>query len=72
VYMHADLFQPFHYFMVKVVDLIFDTYHAIPNRKVVIELEWKHCTFVGDKSFPTVCTCLKGNVVDLHDYITFL
>ena len=65
--MHADLFQPFHCFMVKVVDLILDSYHAIPNRKVVIELEmWKCCTFVDDESFPTVRTCLRGDIVVLE------
>jgi hypothetical protein len=68
-----DLFQTFHCFFVKFVDLILDSCKAIPGHKVVAKLEmWKCCNFLGDKTFPDVCLWLRGHVVNLYDYLRYL
>jgi hypothetical protein len=69
-----DLFQHFHCFMVKVVDGIFECYRACADCTAVVELMdmRKCCNFLGDESFYNVCQKLKGNVVELCDYISYL
>jgi len=68
-----DLFQPFHCFMVNVVDCILDCYDACPTSQRIPELEeWKSLNFQGDEGFPRVCL-MKGNKsMTVQQYIQFL
>jgi hypothetical protein len=68
-----DLFQPFHCFMVRVVDLVLSNYDSTPEASKDCSLElWKECNFDGSELFRHVCETLGENVTTILSYVMYL
>jgi hypothetical protein len=59
--------------MVKVIDLVRNSYAAVPNQKVCSELvTWLNYNFEGDENFEFVCLSIGGSMLTLSQYVTYL
>jgi hypothetical protein len=68
-----DLFIPFHCFMVKVIDLVLESYVVNTDQKCNASLDlWVQCNFSGPESFNVVRNVFNGIIVQLSDYMMFL
>jgi hypothetical protein len=67
------LFIPFHCFMVKVIDLVLESYLVNTDQKCNASLDlWVQCNFSGAESFNVVRNVFNGIIVQLSDCMMFL